>query len=79
MTVLTENTVLTNISNKHTSIRSGVIEDTNIGMMLIVDTEIEEDPIQQLQFDSTADIDFLICKLTELKLQMQILMRNSIT
>jgi len=72
MTRVTNNTVITVISKDNTGIRTGIIEKTKAGMMLLVDEQNENEPIQQLQFNSKADLEHFIEKVNELKKQMEV-------
>lgn len=72
MTRVTNNNVITVISKDNTGIRTGIIENTNIGMMLLVDEQNDNEPIQQLQFNSIIDVEHLMDKLNELKKQMEV-------
>lgn len=72
MTRVTNNNVITVISKDNTGIRTGIIENTNVGMMLLVDEQNDNEPIQQLQFNSIIDVEHLMDKLNELKKQMEV-------
>ena len=74
MVAITNTNIVTDISKEHTGIRTGVIqEDNNPGMLLLVDTEIDDDPIIQLQFNKIEDVEYLEEKLKELKRQMELI------
>lgn len=72
MTRVANNSVITVISKDNTGIRTGIIENTNVGMMLLVDEQNDNEPIQQLQFNSIIDVEHLMDKLNELKKQMEV-------
>lgn len=72
MTRITNDTIITAISKENTGIRTGIIENTKIGMVLLVDEQKEDEPIQQLQFNSKSDLEHFMEKLNELKKQMEV-------
>ena len=74
MVAISNTNIVTDISKEHTAVRVGVInEDNKPGMLLLVDTEIEDDAIVQLQFNKIEDVEYLEEKLKELKRQMELM------
>lgn len=78
MTKQIDNTIVTVIEEGQTAIRTGVIEKTEIGMVLVVDEQEENTPIIQLQFNKIEDIDYIQSKLNDLKKQMEIIKNEQI-
>ena len=72
MVAITDTNIITKVSKDTTSIRTGIIdEDTKPGMLLLLDTSVEDEPIMQLQFNTIRDIEYIQIKLEELKKQMK--------
>lgn len=74
MVAISNTNIVTDISKEHTAIRTGVMDvEEHPGMLLLVDTEIEDDAIVQLQFNKIEDVEYLEEKLKELKRQMELM------
>lgn len=67
--IIDNKTVITKI-NRYKPIIAGMIQDTNIGMVLLNDDI--DNLTTQLQFDSVLDVDYLIDRLNILKMQMEV-------
>ena len=63
------NTITTLISEENTGIR--IKAEGKIGTILLVDEQNEDEPIQQLQFNSERDLDYFLEQLNELKKLME--------
>lgn len=64
------NTITTIISEDNTGMR--IKAEGKIGTILLVDEQNEDEPIQQLQFNTIRDLEFLIDNLNVLKKQMEV-------